>query len=243
MIGNQKLQFTNASQLNDPFDCHHKLIDYSNVPVSKLHGWIPEKWWIEKEENDALNLRNNTWLCSLSKVNDSILMWSHYCNNHKGVCIGLDLDKVMESVPSTFGTILLKPLVLDVQYMDIIERPNAYHSAEDLYSYQWKTKAKAWEYEQEIRLVIPKPNPMYADLSPAQADQDKEEWDLREIRHYLPLKGECFESIYFGVYIELSEKEKIIQYAREKLNPQINLYQMSVDDNAFRLKPNIISNN
>jgi hypothetical protein len=32
MIGNQDLQFTNASQLNDPFDCHPKLIDYSNVP-------------------------------------------------------------------------------------------------------------------------------------------------------------------------------------------------------------------
>ena len=32
MIGNQNLQFTNASQLNDPFDCHPKLIDYSNVP-------------------------------------------------------------------------------------------------------------------------------------------------------------------------------------------------------------------
>ena len=50
MIGNQNLQFTNASQLNDPFDCHPKLIDYSNVPSSKLHGWIPEKWWIDKEE-------------------------------------------------------------------------------------------------------------------------------------------------------------------------------------------------
>ena len=81
MIGNKNLQFTNASQLNDPFDCHPKLLDYSKVPKHKLQGWIPEKWWIEKEENDALNLRNNTWLCSLSKVNDSILMWAHYCYN------------------------------------------------------------------------------------------------------------------------------------------------------------------
>lgn len=50
MIGNQNLQFTNASQLNDPFDCHPKLIDYSNVPNTKLQGWIPKEWWIEKEE-------------------------------------------------------------------------------------------------------------------------------------------------------------------------------------------------
>jgi len=32
MIGNSNLQFTNATQLNDPFDCHPKLFDYSNVP-------------------------------------------------------------------------------------------------------------------------------------------------------------------------------------------------------------------
>ena len=124
--------------------------------------------------------------------------------------------------------------------MDIIGRPNAYHSAQDKYSYQWKTKAKAWEYEQEVRLVMPKPSPMYAALTPAQAYDDKEEWDWREIHHYLPLKGECFESIYFGVNIEPSEKEEIIQYAREKLNPQINLFQMRIDDNAFQLQPEII---
>ena len=112
MIGNQNLQFTNASQLNDPFDCHPKLI-------------------------------------------------------------GLDIDKVLESVPPMFGTIYLEPLVLDVQYQDIIERPNAYHTTKDLFSYQWQTKAKEWEYEQEVRLVIPKPSPIYAAFTPQQAKADK----------------------------------------------------------------------
>lgn len=236
MIGNQNLQFTNASQLNDPFDCHPKLLDYSNVPASRLQGWIPEEWWMEKEENDALNLRNDTWLCSLSKVNDSILMWSHYCYNHKGVCIGLDMDKVMESVPPMFGEIYLKPFVLDVQYQDIIERPSAYQPTEDMFSYQWKTKAKDWAYEQEVRLVIPRPSFMYAAFTSEQAKHPKETWDWREIHRYMPLKGECFESIYFGVNIDSTEKEKMVQYAKKKLNPQISLYQMHVDDNAFRLK-------
>lgn len=237
MIGNQNLQFTNASQLNDPFDCHPKLLDYSNVPEHKLQGWIPKEWWIEKEELDALNLRNNSWLCSLSKVNDSLLMWSHYCNNHKGVCIGLDLEKVMESVPPMFGSIYLNPFVLDVQYQDIIERPNAYRSTEDTFTYQWKTKAKPWEYEQEVRLVMPHPSAMYAALTPDQVERSKQKevMDWKEVHHYMSLKGECFESIYFGVNIEATIKEKIIKYAREKLNPQIHLYQMHVDADAFRL--------
>lgn len=241
MLHNHNLQFTNATQLNDPFDCHPKLIDYSNVPAIKLQGWIPEDWWKLKEEIDAQNLRNDTWLCSLSKINDSILMWSHYCYNHKGVCIGLDIDKVMDSIPRMFGTIYLEPFVLDVQYRDIIERPNAY-SAERIFSYQWEAKAKDWEYEQEVRLVMPKPSFMYASLTPEQEKrvERNESLDEREVRRYMPLKGECFDSIYFGVNVDQTEKEKIIRFARTKLNPQIKLYQMRVDDNAFRLQPVII---
>ncbi len=240
MIGNRNLQFTNASQMNDPFDCHPKLIDYSNVPADKLHGWIPKEWLITADENNALNLRDETWLCSLSKVCDSLLMWSHYCYNHKGICIGLDIDRVMESVPPMFGELYLTPIILEVQYQDIIERPNAYHSTEDIFTYQWRTKAKEWEYEQEVRLVIPRPSGIYAALTPAQIKQNKEEWDWREVHQYMPLKAECFESIYFGVKIEQAEKEKMIRYVSTKLNPQTKLYQMNVDDDAFRLKPVII---
>jgi hypothetical protein len=239
------LQFTNASQLNDPFDCHPKLIDYSNVPASKLHGWIPEEWWIKKEETDALNLRNDTWLCSLSKVNDSLLMWSHYCYNHRGICIGLDLDKVMACVPPMFGTMYLEPLVFDVQYQDIIKRPNAYYSKEAQWGYQWCTKAKEWEYEQEVRLVMPKPSAMYAAFTPEQAKEAKKNrhkvWDWKEIRHYMKLSGDCFESIYFGVNIAQEDKEKIINFACTKLNPDIKLYQMKVNEDAFRLNADEIN--
>lgn len=241
MLGNRNLQFTNASQLNDPFDCHPKLIDYSNVPDHLAKDSIRKEWEQLIGENKALNLRNDTWLCSLSKVNDSLLMWSHYCYNHKGVCIGLDIDKMMESVPPMFGEIYLKPFVIEVQYQDIIERPNAYRPTEDMFSYQWRTKAKEWAYEQEVRLVMPRPSAMYAALTPEQVKHPKETWNLREIHHYMALKGDCFESIYFGVNTDSTEKEKVIQYARKKLNPQIKLYQMKVDENAFRLRAEVMS--
>lgn len=235
MIGNKNLQFTNASQLNDPFDCHPKLIDYSDVPENVLSNEAPREWWKAKAETDALNWRNDTWLCSLSKVNNSILMWSHYCWNHSGICVGLDLDKVMDVVPDMFGTTFLKLLVFDVKYQDLIERPDAYYYDEPPMYYQWRTKAKEWEYEQEVRLIVKNPNPAYAAFTSEQAKQKKKEWDWKEIHHYLPLNGDCFESIYFGVKIDSKEKEKIINYARTKLTPDIKLYQMKVDEDAFRL--------
>ena len=236
MIGNKNLQFTNASQLNDPFDCHQKLIDFSNVPDIIAKDPIHKEWEQEVEENDAINRRNDTWLCSLSKIHDSILMWSHYCYNHKGVCIGLNLDKVMESVPQMFSTIYLKPLVFDVQYLDIIERPNAYRSNEDIYKYQLATKAKDWAYEKEVRIVMPYPTMESAALTPEQVEHPEEVWDSRDIHHYIDLKGECFDSIYFGVNTNEAEKDWIIAQAR-KLNPNINLFQMHIDANAFRLNP------
>ena len=238
MIGNMNLQFTNASQLNDPFDCHPKLLDYSNVPDSRAHGRIQKEWRQEIEENDALNLRNDTWLTSFSKVNDSLLMWAHYCNNHSGICVGIDMEKV----PPMRGQIYLEPFEIEGQYTDIINRPDGYRVAS--WQYQWRTKAKEWAYEQEVRLVIPKPSPVYAALTPAQVEEEKKNknkiWDWKEIHHYIDLPGDCFESIYFGVKIDPAEKDKIINFARTKLNPDIKLYQMQVDENAFRLKAELI---
>lgn len=87
---------------------------------------------------------------------------------------------------------------------------------------------------------MPRPCAMYAALTPAQAKHPKETWDWREIHHYMPLKGECFDSIYFGVNTDKAEREWMIKYAHEKLNPNIKLYKMRVDANAFRLRPEII---
>ena len=46
---------------------------------------------------------------------------------------------------------------------------------------------------------------------------------------------------YFGENISKSKTEKIVNYARTKLNPDIKLYQMRIDENAFRLKAELIT--
>ena len=83
-------------------------------------------------------------------------------------------------------------------------------------------------------MVMQNPSAMYAAFTPEQAKQNKEIWDWKEIRHYMPLKAECFESIYWGVNIEQTEKEKITQLAKT-LNPDIKIYQMEIDPVAFKL--------
>lgn len=241
VIGNSDLQFTNATQLNDPFDCHPSLIDYEKH-IDENSPW-PKEWLLEKEKLDAENLRDDTWLCSLSKLHDSMLMWSHYCRNHTGVCIGLDIEKAIKSMPQMCGQIYLKPFPLEVQYMDKLVASNTYRPFEPYY-HQLATKAKEWEYEQEVRLIIPKPNPRYAAFTPEQFKRNTpdKQWDWREIRHFFPISSDCFESIYFGISTPEEDKIKIINHARQHLNPNIKLYQMTVDENAFRLKAEDITN-
>ena len=36
MLYNKNLMFTNATQLNDPFDCHQNLIDFSNSRTPRV---------------------------------------------------------------------------------------------------------------------------------------------------------------------------------------------------------------
>ncbi len=239
MIKNHNLQFTNATQLNDPFECHQKLIDYSKVVYSENNNE-------PAGEIFAQQLRDNTWLCSLSEINDSILMWAHYCLSHTGACIGLDIDKVKEyfhlkpKVHDFFPSIrqkeFIEPALFDVQYKEIIGRPIGNDNIADKVNYQWKTKAKDWEYEKEVRFVIPYPNQVCSCLGLAHPKTAREKKDGRKTRYYATLGKECFDSIYLGVNTLQADKEWIIKYAR-KLNPQIKLYQMEVDDNAFRLNP------
>jgi hypothetical protein len=205
---------------------HEKNID-ENSP------W-PKEWLIDKEINDATNLRNDTWLCSFSKIHDSMLMWSHYCRNHTGVCIGINVEKVLATVPDlfAFGGVL----EYEIQYHDLIEKKRPY--LVNAWYHQLMVKAKDWEYEQEVRLIAHNPMGLYSAFTLEQAQRNSKEkvWDWREIHEYMPIKGEYFESIYFGINTQEEDKTKIINHARKHLNPNIKIYQMQVDDAAFRLK-------
>ena len=92
MLNGSNLQFTNATRLNDPFECHPSMIDFSKIPEDDpmLKNWGKEAA-IDLASNRYERLRNYAWICSLSKIHDSILMWSYY-GNQQGICIGLNTD-------------------------------------------------------------------------------------------------------------------------------------------------------
>ncbi len=67
-----------------------------------------------------------------------------------------------------------------------------------------------------------------------QKGKEEASMDWKEVRAFLDIGGECFESAYLGVNMKDKDKEKIIKVAR-KCNPNIKIYQMTIDPEAFRL--------
>ena len=234
MLHNSNLQFTNSTRLNDPFDCHPALFDFSNVPVNE-YNWPPVDFLKEKGEIDMENLRNSAWICSLSKIYDSLLMWAYYCN-HKGICIGLNMEKARDYLSKIHCSIYMGALKMEVQYRDVIEKPDYFHDAKDYFHYLLSTKAKAWEHEQEVRLVLIDPSHGYTPVAlPSELENKNGLNDWKNVRFYPSLGGECFESVYLGIKIDKKEKERVIELAKNR-NPNIKIYQMYPDPNAFRIK-------
>lgn len=231
MLEHHNLQFTNATKFNDPFDCHPALFDYSKVP-ERPHNWPPADFLSMKGENDMENLRNSTWMCCLSKVHDSLLMWAYY-NNHKGICIGLNKGAVLNSCQYKFFGLMF-PFAAEVKYKDILQKPD-YFKDHPSWNDLLLTKAKAWEHEQEVRIITKEPAWVHAGRNIPDEFKKEDIVDWKEIRHYVPLSSDCFESIFLGVNMLPRNRTKIIDIAN-KLNPNIKIYQMTLDPEAFRLK-------
>ncbi len=157
MLHNGDLQFTNATKFNDPFDCHPGLIDFSKISPEQAKPWGREDT-ISLEANPYERNREEVWVCCLSKTNNSLPMWAFYAKDHTGVCIGLDMEKVNAHLHSGCGYIGLHNFsgCYEVQYRDIIEKPDFFNrEKQKFHLYQMLTKAKEWEYEQEVRIFVP----------------------------------------------------------------------------------------
>lgn len=123
------------------------------------HLWNLEQCWKNLKELDS------TFYISLSCQMSSVLMWGHYANSHKGVCLVFKIPvNVMQDrfvsriqcrklhlVPMLYRDerILVRDYVTEIRN-DAIE-----YRLGDLKRHLISYKPKDWSYEREFRLVIP----------------------------------------------------------------------------------------
>ena len=113
------LYFSTPQQLNDPFDVASESLEkqFKNLKLNK----------------------SNFKLCSLSQINDNKLMWSHYTQEYRGICVGYKFLYL----PNYVGKSKVKYQNTNLSEKDIFNCILDY----------WTVKSEDWEYEQEVRLL------------------------------------------------------------------------------------------
>ena len=159
-IKNHYFWLSNPFDFNDPFDCYPSFIkgfESADEVKSYYHQFHNEEITIEiartiYENPDLLDGEikdniNGHGVCCFSRIPDSILMWSHYSNYHKGICIGFDT-----SDDPAFNRLIniqyLSSDFLNVKYSD----PN-----EEAVFLAMIHKSADWKYEEESRIILDKP--------------------------------------------------------------------------------------
>jgi len=174
MITNNNIFFSNPLKYNDPFDTiinfffegnyellYKKFIDWgidNPKEFAKSLSKYREFPNIYKEYPDLLN----SSVCCFSEENDNILLWSHYANNHEGICLEYETIEYDGKPSLLFDAKDMKinyPVqLLKVNYIDKpLPKINALYTqyfTEQLVEYL-STKYKIWENEKEIRCIIP----------------------------------------------------------------------------------------
>ncbi|OTG80798.1 hypothetical protein B9T31_15985 [Acinetobacter sp. ANC 4558] len=176
IFNNHELRYNYPIAFNDPYDCHFNLtLDYSNISredVSSLFDIdIPPSDWIYVKQyflhkmglmpqfinNSFKHLREETLITCFNSNPLSILMWSHYANQHTGFMIEF-------KIPLNESIFLPLPIRYTNEYPDIklsfSEFQDILHNSEENKDLIYKTatsiffqKSKEWAYEKEFRLI------------------------------------------------------------------------------------------
>jgi len=152
-------------------------------------------------------------LC-FSKLNDSILMWSHYAHNHAGFCIEYD-----------FNNGHLKNLLKPVQYSKnrhciagSFANKDSMTANTEIYNATLH-KSDVWEYEKEWRLVA---KPMQ--LSVILGDKGKYAINL----------AKYITGVYLGAK---ADKKYIQQICAHFEGTGVKIYQMQMQADCYKLVP------
>jgi hypothetical protein len=108
ILKNQELYFPFVKDFNDPFDCR-VMVDWNGSDENNWRALAEREYIPEPIRQGALEgLRSigfdankikqlydksefkTVVIYCLSEIRDNILMWSHYTNSHRGICLGFE---------------------------------------------------------------------------------------------------------------------------------------------------------
>lgn len=156
---NRRLKVSEVGRCNDPFEMNPSF-ESGDRPTALMdsHLWNLEQCWKKLKDLDS------TFYISLSCQMSSVLMWGHYANSHKGVCLvfKIPVDEEKDRFISRIqcSALHLVPMlyhekrILVRDYVTVIRNDAIEYKLGDLQRHLISYKPKDWSYEREFRLVI-----------------------------------------------------------------------------------------
>ncbi|WP_288695235.1 DUF2971 domain-containing protein [uncultured Brachyspira sp.] len=198
-ILNNTLWCSNTKEFNDPVDPYIR--NDKNESSNQFYNYLLERIKV----------------ACLTTHNDNTLMWSHYADKHKGICIEYDISQLQNNNNFILKKIdyNLSMLLFDLKNEILLDNNKSIKSIIDLFT----VKSKEWEYEDEYRILF----------------YDEENKNPNGTLINLPIKSICF-----GIQTSREDKEliyNIVNSINEKRldynNDIIKLYQAELDDNEL----------
>jgi hypothetical protein len=163
-----ELYFSNpVKDFNDPFDFRIRA-DFTQLfeEVAKDEQRDPKKprqlglggdlSSMESSEFVGLNSSMNKLffdkigVCCFSSKNDDILMFSHYADQHRGICLGFSSSILEQNFSRPEKSNKFQKVEYVSEFPDLKLGSSNMHEITRLYS----MKSKQWEYEEEYRLLV-----------------------------------------------------------------------------------------
>lgn len=181
IITNKTLYFSSPDKLNDPLDSKFDLKIKNSQYFSKETKTVLKESISNLSEEIREYLRNvgselgnitsqerllkeyftfiqNTYLgiCCFSRTHSENLLWTHYADQAKGVCLVFDKEKLLESFQKNLKKSNYKIIHHPVSYRGVKKLiVRLYKNGEIGYSNQYLfSKTSHWKYEKEYRFVL-----------------------------------------------------------------------------------------
>lgn len=204
------IRFTQPGAFNDPFELlpeliapaveHPQNLTISFDTMAKRRdppvGEVPSSEELDSSDvisRDIVKELNRTiGIFCLSKINDSLLMWSHYAEQYAGAVIEFD-------GPNDFfaGQV-------EVEYRPLRPRKNisAYLIANQRVPVaEWCVKSNQWAYEREVRIVRP--------LSDCKATTASDPWGFPIFVQDISI--DCIRSVTLGERTKISDQRAVFE--------------------------------
>lgn len=239
----REIFFTSPARLNDPFDCainyrydllseeekfekYRKYVRDENRMLNDDEVDRQARNWMRQDllKKDQILMNNSNLIrqqinekigvLSLTKTKKTILLWSHYSDQHKGICIGYSKKILLSHLTNEYNTSAKIFYDIDVDYSTeyplII--PNKDLTPEQYFKIPLGTKSSEWSYEDEYRILL---------------------YNGANERTTLPIEA----IVEVNMACNMPEKDQIVigEFVRKNL-PHVILYLCEPHEESFELK-------